>query len=178
MKTHTATQIHFGHSPADNCVSCVCRQYQETKHLIRTCYKNYIHSNLKWKWRTFYLASVESQAPPCSLILFDWPLFDLDKKGMREPPRGFLWAWRHFRIFFLSLDSFGWVARLVHLKGQLCKVLHATFAWWWTGTLLIYTEMSFQPKWVSCCVGRRLCTIDIISVRYCPHGPNTVQSIS
>lgn len=34
----------------------------------------------------------------CSPILFDWPSFDLNKKGVREPPGGSLWVWRHFSV--------------------------------------------------------------------------------
>lgn len=45
------------------------------------------------------------RAPVCSLILFDWPTFDLDKKGMREPPGGSLWVWRHFKHFLCSLGN-------------------------------------------------------------------------
>lgn len=88
----------FCHSPADDWVCCLCRQEWERQntwceHATRT------HANFNLKWRTFCLATV-LRAPVCSLILFDWPSFDLDKKGVMGPPGGSLWVWRHFRILF------------------------------------------------------------------------------
>lgn len=100
----------FCHSPADDWVSCLCRQERERKHLMWTCYEDFTHTNFNWKWRTFFLTIV-LRAPVCSLILFDRPLFDLDKKGVREPPGGSLWVWRHFRILFALLGNSRGVAR-------------------------------------------------------------------
>lgn len=70
---------------------------EKAEHLMWTCHKDCAHSNFIWKWRTFLPQRWELL---CSLILFDWPSFDLDKKGMREPPGGSLWVWRHYRILF------------------------------------------------------------------------------
>lgn len=92
----------FCHSPADNCCLCCIGK---AEHLIWTRQWNFI-----WKWRSFCLATY-LRAPGCSLILFDRPSFDLDKKGVSGPPRGSLWEWRHFRILFLSLGNSWGVAR-------------------------------------------------------------------
>lgn len=118
----------FCHSPADNWVSCLYWQEREMKHLVWTCYKDFTHLNLNWKWRTFFLATV-LRTSLCSLILFDRPSFDLDKKGVREPPGGSLWVWRHFRILFALLATKEDLLDRCIKKGLLFwpEMLHATF---------------------------------------------------
>lgn len=87
----------FCHSPADNWVCCLCWQEWErqiiwSEHDTRTR----THSNFNWKWRTFLLQCWELMH--ALQFCLTCPLFDLDKKGVREPPGGFLWVWRHFGI--------------------------------------------------------------------------------
>lgn len=90
----------FCHSPADDWVVLfMSTRMGKAEHLMWTRHKDFTHSNFNWKWRTFFLATVLG-APVCSLILFDWPSFDLDKKGVIGPPGGSLRVWRHFRILF------------------------------------------------------------------------------
>lgn len=196
--------VKTNHSSADNWVCCLCRQEREKgEHLMWTCHKDFTNSNFIWEWRTLFLATV-LRAPVCSLILFDWPSFDPDKKGVREPPGGSLWVWRHFITLFFSLGNSKGVARKVHSKELLCwpKVLHATSPWWLTVKcldipMLIYTrffpgqsgmlafgDTSLKIHWFktniplfysSTVVMSRLCTLSIISLSFYPLGLNNVQ---
>lgn len=90
-------------------------------HLMWACHKDFI-----WAWRTLFLATV-LRAPVCSLILFDRPSFDLDKKGMRESPGGSLWVWRHFKILFFSLGNSRGVCLIGALKK--CCIQHLLGDW-------------------------------------------------
>lgn len=136
----------FCHSPADNWVSCLYRQEREMKHLMWTCYKDFTHSNFNWKWRTFFLATV-LRASVCSLILFDGPSFDLDKKGVREPPGGSLYVWRHFRILFaLWATPEDLLDRCIQrdcCADPKCCMQHL---WWLTGALLLHTRSFFPSR--------------------------------
>lgn len=67
-------------------------------HLIWTWHEDLYSFEFQQKMKNFLATVLRAHA--CSPILFDWPTFDLDKKGVREPPGGFLWVWRHFGILF------------------------------------------------------------------------------
>ena len=88
-----------------------------------------------------FLSSPQCWELLCALLFcLTSPLFDLDKKGVMEPPGGSLWVWRHFRIHFAlwaTPEELLYLVGAFIQKGLLCwpKVLHVTSPWWLSQSL-------------------------------------------
>lgn len=82
---HSYNYISFFHFPADNWVCCLCQQAGERWSTWCERATSTLHAQISSESKiTFFLATV-LRAPLCSVILFDWPSFDLDKKAWGSP---------------------------------------------------------------------------------------------
>lgn len=150
VRTSTAT---FCHSPADDWVCCLCRQEREWQN---TWCEHATRTLLTWiSTESEELSFLPQRAPVYSLILFDWPLFDLDKKVWWGPLE-VLCGYDVTSEYFLLLDNSRGVARFSRCiqrdccADPKCCMQHLLGDWQW-----LFTQIFFRPKRGACGFGDR-----------------------